>query len=167
VRWPETARPVDGVILRSAQRGDRIMQSVIVGSGLSVLLLLAWVHLGLGALMTAPKTAPLPVAAAAGPYVVTLSADSGPLVIGDDNPVSFDVVDRQGRPMAGASLRVHADMTTMAMPVPDVTATAKGGGRYGALLLFSMAGTWRLDVAVVVAGHASAHVAFTVDVRWR
>jgi hypothetical protein len=143
------------------------MQRVIVGSGLSVLLLLAWVHLGLGTLLFASKALPPQVMAAAGPYVVTLSADSGPLVLGDVNAVSFGVRDRVGQPLADASLRVHADMMTMAMPVPDVTATAKGGGRYSALLLFSMAGTWRLDVAVRAPGGATAHVAFTVDVRWR
>lgn len=143
------------------------MQGVIIGSGLAVMLLLAWVHLGLGALLFAPNASPSQLVAVAGPYVVTLYTDSGPLVLGDDNAVSFDVRDRTGQPVAEASLHVHADMTAMAMPVPDVTATAKSGGRYSALLLFTMAGTWRLDVAVVVSGRASAHITFTVAVRWR
>ena len=156
-----------GVVSRRTPRGDRIMQGLIVGSGVSVLLMLAWVHLGLGALLFPPPATPPAIVVAAGPYVVTLHVDSGQLVMGDGNMVSLDVRDRAGHPLADATVRVHADMTTMAMPVPDATATAQGGGRYTARLLFSMAGPWRLTITVAAPGYAAARVTFDTGVRWR
>lgn len=163
----QATRSAAHVGLRRTRRGDWIMRVLIIGSGLSVLLMLAWVHLGLSALLVPPAATPPQMAAASGPYVVTLYADSGSLVTGDDNVVSFAVRDRSGRPLAGATVRVHADMTTMAMPVPDATAAAQSGGRYGIRLLFSMAGLWRLTVTVAAPGQATAQVAFDVGVRWR
>jgi YtkA-like len=87
--------------------------------------------------------------------------------MGDGNLMSFVVRDRAGHPVVGATVRVHADMTTMAMPVPDASAVAQGGGRYTARLLFTMAGPWRLTVVVAAPGQAVARAAFDVGVRWR
>lgn len=162
----QEARAAGGLVSRRTRRGDRVMQGLIVGSGVSVLLMLAWAHLGLGALLFAPPATPPHTAAAAGPYVVTLYADSGQLVIGDANAVSLDVRGRDGHPVSHAVVRVHADMTTMAMPVPDVTATAQSDGRYRARLTFSMAGAWRLAVTIAAPGQPVTQVAFDVGVRW-
>jgi len=150
--------------LRRTHRGDRIMQGLILVGGLSVLLLLAWVHLG--ALLVPPAASSPEMEAASGPYAVMLYADSGQFMTGDNNAVSLNIRDRAGHPLADATVRVHADMTTMAMPVPDVTATARGGGRYTAHLLFSMAGLWRLTITVAAPGQSTARVAFDVGVRW-
>ena len=163
----QVTRPAAGVVSRRTRRGDRIVQGLIVGSGVAVLLMLAWAHLGLGALLFPPAATPPEMVAAAGPYTVALYADSGQLVTGEGNAVSFGVRDHAGQPIADAAVRVHADMTIMAMPVPDATATAQGGGRYSARLLFSMAGPWRLTVTVVAPGQAAVRVAFDVGVRWR
>jgi hypothetical protein len=73
------------------------MRSLIFGGGASVLLLLAWAHLGLGALLFAPAATPPRMLSEAGPYVVTLVADSGQFVTGDGNAVSLGVRDRAGR----------------------------------------------------------------------
>lgn len=162
-----TTRSVAAVGTQRTRRGDRAMRLLIIGSGLSVLLLLAWVHLGLGALLFPPSATPPQMAAASGPYVVTLFADSGQLVTGDGNVVSLDIRDHAGHPLESAVVRVHADMTTMAMPVPDVSAVARGSGRYRARLLFSMAGPWRLTVTITAPGQAEVQVAFAVGVRWR
>lgn len=162
VTWLATA-----TLRRRTARGDRIMQGLILGGGVSVLLMLAWAHLGLGALVFAPPATPPQMAAAAGPYAVTLYANSGQLVIGDANGVSLDVRGRDGHAVADALVRVHADMTTMAMPVPDVTATAQSDGRYHAHLTFSMAGPWRLTVTIAAPGQPAMRVAFDVGVRWR
>jgi hypothetical protein len=129
--------------------------------------MLAWVHLGLGALLLPPASAPGQMTARAGGYVVTLAADAGQLVAGDGNDVSLAVRDGAGRPISEATVRIHSDMTTMAMPVPDATATALGGGRYSAHLLFTMAGPWRLTVSVVAPGQPTARAGFDVGVRWR
>ncbi len=133
----------------------------------SLLLMLAWIHLGLGALLVPPAATPPKMEAAAGPYVVTLYADSGQLVTGDDNIVSLEVHDSSGHPLTDAAVQVRADMMTMAMPVPDVTAATQGGGRYRVHLLFSMAGSWQLTIVIVAPGQAAVRVAFDVGVRWR
>ena len=163
----QVTRPLTPPLMRRTRRGDRIMQGLIVGGGLSVLLMLAWAHLGLSALVFPPSATPARMVAMSGPYTVTLYADSGQLVTGGGNLVSLDVRDRAGQPVVGATVRVHADMTTMAMPVPDASATAQGGGRYTARLLFTMAGPWRLTVVVAAPGQAAARAAFDVGVRWR
>jgi hypothetical protein len=160
-------QPVLDVISRRTRLSDRIMQGLIAGSGASVLLLLAWVHLGLGALLFAPAATPPRMLAASGPYVVTLVADSGQFVTGDGNLVSLCVQDRAGHPVAGVTARVHADMTTMPMPVPDANAAAQGDGCYGARLMFTMAGPWRLTVTIVIPGRVAIPVAFDVAVRWQ
>lgn len=154
-------------VSRRTRRGDLFTQGLIIGSGLSVLLLLAWVHLGLNAVIFPPAATPAHMVASAGPYTVTLYADSGQLKTGATNVVSFDVRDRAGRPVTNAAVRVHAEMTTMPMPTPDALATFEGAGRYRAHLTFSMAGPWRLTVYIIAPAQSDASVAFDVGVRWR
>lgn len=165
--WLVDTRLSHEMVSRRTRRGDRIMQGLIVGSGLAVLMMLAWVHLGLSAVIFPPAATPAHIVASAGPYMVTLSADSGQLVAGDGNEVTFDVRDRAGNPITNATLRVHAEMTAMAMPVPDALATTQGNSRYRARLTFSMAGSWRLTVLVVTPAQPGTPVPFDVGVRWR
>lgn len=163
------SRSAAGAMLRRTPRGDRIVRSVIVGTGVAVLLLLAWVHLGLGALLFPPSATPARVTATTdgrSGYVVTLATDSGALDTGGGNVVTFLIQDSHGAPLPNATVRVHADMTTMAMPVPDASATAQGHGRYVAHLIFTMAGTWRLTVTIQAPGQAPVHATFDVGVRW-
>jgi hypothetical protein len=143
------------------------MQALILGSGVVVLLTLAWVHLGLGAALVAPAATPPRMAASAGAYTVTMYANSGQFVAGDGNVVEFDLRNHDGQPVTNATVRVHADMMTMAMPVPDASAVAQTGGKYHARLVFSMAGPWRLTVIIATPAHADVQVAFDVGVRWR
>ncbi len=157
---------ISDMISRRSRLGDRIIQNLIVGSGAAVLLLLLWVHLGLGALLFAPAATPPQMLAEAGPYIVTLIANSGQFVTGDSNVVSLGVRDHAGHPVADATVRVHADMTTMPMPVPDVMAAAQGNGRYRARLVFSMAGPWRLTITIATPDRIAVQVAFDVGVRW-
>lgn len=158
---------VISVFGRRTPRSDRIMQGVIAGGGLSVLALLAWAHLGFGALLAPPSPTPPQMTVASGRFVVTLLADSGQFVVGNGNVVSFVVHDSAGQPVTNATVRIHSDMTTMAMPVPDVTAKAVGGGRYTARLMFSMAGPWRLTVTALAPDQKAVRVALNVGVRWR
>lgn len=160
-------RLADVVVPQRTQRGDRVMRGLIIGSGLLVLLMLAWAHLGFSAVLFPPAATPPRMVASGGPYTVTLNADSGQLVSGDGNVLSFDVRDSAGQPVKDATVRVHAEMTTMPMPVPDVAATAQGSGLYHARLLFSMAGPWRLTVTIATPAHADVRIAFNVGVRWR
>lgn len=159
------ARAASTASARSS-RTDLVARSVIIGSGIAVCLLLAWGHLGLGAYLFPPAPSAPRQVAIAGPYQVTMSADSGQLLVGAHNSVSFVVRDRAGHAVNNAMIQIRADMTTMAMPVPPVTATPLGDGRYAARPLFSMAGPWRLTVTIADPGAPATHAAFDVSVRW-
>jgi len=145
---------------------DRIARYGILGSGMLCLLLLAWGHLGLGALIVPPAPTVALQTATAGAYQVTLRLDSGQLTAGRHNTVSFAVRDRAGRAVPASVIRVQPVMTTMAMDVPAADVTAAAGGRYLAHPLFSMAGPWRLDVSIAAQGQPTATASFNVGVRW-
>jgi len=159
-------RQVSVLSARRTRIGDLVMRGLITGTGASVFLLLAWVHLGLGALLFAPPATPPRMVATAGPYVVTLFTVSGQFVTGDGNAITLDVSDRTGAPVANALVRVHADMMTMPMPVPDEVAAARGNGQYSVRLVFSMSGPWRLTITVAVPGKQVTTASFDVGVRW-
>jgi YtkA-like protein len=145
---------------------DRIARYGILGSGILCLSLLAWGHLGLGALIFPPAPTVALQTATAGAYQVTLRLDSGQLTAGRQNTISFAVRDRAGRPVTASELHVQPVMTTMAMDVPAADVTAIASGRYLAHPLFSMAGPWRLDVSVATPSEPAATVSFNVGVRW-
>jgi YtkA-like len=149
-----------------ARRHARIAHGVIFGSGLLVLALLAWVHLGLGALLFPPAPGPVRQVATAGSLRVTLLTDSGEMLVGDHNTISLAVDDASGHAITGAKVTVAADMTTMPMPVPTVAATW-ANARYIAHPIFSMAGPWQLTITVTAPGQPAVHARFPVIVRWR
>ncbi len=146
-------------------RQANIARSVIVSSALLVLALLAWTHLGLGALIFPPAPGPARQLASAGPYQVTMLADSGAMLVGDHNTLSLLVSDAAHHAISSASVTVSADMLTMPMPVPAVPATWSHG-RYNAHPIFSMAGPWQLTVTIRVPGEPMVHATFRVGVRW-
>jgi hypothetical protein len=147
------------------RRQGYVARGVILGSGLLVLALLAWVHLGLGALLFPPATGPARQVATAGTLRVTLLADSGEMLVGDHNTISLAVNDATGMAITGAKVAVAADMLTMPMPVPTVEA-AWANGKYIAHPVFSMAGPWQLTVTITAPGQPPVHATFRVGVRW-
>ncbi|HEY1390207.1 MAG TPA: FixH family protein [Ktedonobacterales bacterium] len=148
-----------------SRRQGYIARGVILGSGLLVLALLVWVHLGLGALLFPPATDPARQVAAAGALRVTLMADSGEMLVGDHNTISLAVNDAAGKSIAGAKVTVAADMLDMPMPVPTVGAVW-ADGKYTAHPVFSMAGPWQLTVTISAPGQSLVHATFRVGVRW-
>ena len=146
-------------------RQDRIARGVILGSGLLVLALLAWVHLGVGALLFPPAPDPARQVATAGSFQVTLLADSGEMLVGDHNTISLAVNDAAGKAIPGSKVTIAADMLTMPMPVPPVEAVW-AAGRYTAHPIFSMAGPWQLTVTITSPGQPPVHATFRVGVRW-
>lgn len=147
------------------RRQAYIARGVILGSGLLVLALLAWVHLGLGALLFPPASGPARQVATAGTLQVTLWADSGEMLVGDHNTISLAVDDAAGKAITGARVTVAADMLDMPMPVPPVDATW-ANGKYIAHPIFSMAGPWRLTATITTPGQPPVHATFRVGVRW-
>ena len=156
----------DAIAGGRARRERRIAHSVIIGSGLLVLALLAWVHLGVGALLFPPAPGPARQVATAGSWQVTMLADSGEMLVGEHNTISLLVRDATQHAVTGATVTVAADMLTMPMPVPDVPA-AWTRDRYTAHPIFTMAGPWKLTVTIAAPGQPAVHTGFRVGVRWR
>ena len=156
----------DAIAGRRSRRERRIAHGVIIGSGLLVLALLAWVHLGVGALLFPPASGPARQVATAGPWQVTLLRDSGEMLVGEHNTISLLVRDATQHAVTGATVTVAADMLTMPMPVPDVPA-AWTRDRYTAHPIFTMAGPWKLTVTIAAPGQPAVHTGFRVGVRWR
>jgi hypothetical protein len=159
-----TASVTAGASIPSRRQGY-VARGVIHGSGLLVLTLLAWAHLGLGALLFPPASGPARQVATAGVLRVTLLADSGDMLVGDHNTISLAVNDSTGKVITGAKVKVAADMLEMPMPVPPVEAVWTQG-KYTAHPLFSMAGPWQLTVTINTPGQPPVHAAFRVGVRW-
>ena len=147
-------------------RTDRLARGVILAGGILVLGMLAWGHLGLGALLVPPAATATHQTVQAGPYQVTLRLDSGQLTARGSNIISLVVTDRTGHAINGAQVRIAPAMTSMPMAAPTVVATTGGGGTYTAHPLFGMAGPWQLDISIATPGHPAQRVAFAVGVRW-
>ena len=164
-RTAQSALPIQ-TKQRVSARQAYIARGVILGSGLLALALLAWVHLGVGALLFPPAADPTQQVAMAGAFRVMLRADSGEMVIGHNNTISLVVSDAEQHPLTGATVTVDAEMVSMPMPVPTVSAVW-GDGRYTAHPIFSMAGDWRLIVTIAAPGQPTVHATFPIGVRWK
>jgi hypothetical protein len=151
---------------RGAAKAERFVSAGIVAVGVLCFALLAWGHLGLGTWLAPPASTAQQQVTTAGPYRVTLVADSGQLTARGPNALSFELRDRAGRPVSDAAIQAQPTMTTMAMDSPAIAVPAAGGGRYVAQPRFSMAGSWRLDLTITRAGAPAQHAAFVVGVRW-
>lgn len=149
-----------------SDRSDRIARGVILGGGVFVLALLAWGHLGLGALLFPPAATAGRQTAHAGPYVVELVMASGQLTARGPNTILVVVRDAHGQPVEHARIQIAAGMTSMPMAAPMLTGADQGQGRYLAHPLFGMAGPWQFDIIVSVPGQPAHHAPFNVGVRW-
>lgn len=147
-------------------RLDRVLRVAIVASGVACLLMLAWVHLGLSALIVPPATVAPRQVASAGPYRVQLTLDSQRLTARGPNAIALDLRDANGRPVEQARVRIQSGMTSMVMQGPTSYASAQGAGHYTAHPVFGMAGSWQLGVTVSAPGQPDRYVAFDVGVRW-
>lgn len=155
---PDTSRP--------SSWAERFLPHLIIASGMLCFALLAWGHLGLGAWLFPPAPTMAHQTALAGPYQVVLALDSGQLTVQGANTVSVRVQDQHGQAVADASIQMQAEMTTMPMTTPAVTAQTQTAGQYVVRPRFSMAGEWRLTVTITAPSHAPVQTTFLVNVRW-
>ncbi len=102
-----------------------------------------------------------PVSAQAGKFTVEATSRPSPPVVGN-NLLIISVKDG-GKPLTGAGVDVHLDMTNMPMPADAKAAPGANAGEYGATINLSMAGGWTVDVHVqqmagmTMAGDGTAH----------
>lgn len=148
------------------KRQDRLAHGLIIAAGALCFLLLAWGHLGLGALLNPPPSTSAQQTQHAGRLTVALTLDSGQLTPAGPNTVTLTLTDADGQPILGAAAMAHPEMVTMAMQAPSVVATPAAPGRYTAHPQFAMAGDWRLVVTISRPGYAPQMLSFPVSVRW-
>lgn len=152
---------------RPSQRQDRLAHGLIIAAGALCFLLLAWGHLGLGALLIPPPHTATQQTQRVGRLTVALALDSGQLTAAGPNTVSFTLTDADGHAIIGASAVAHPEMVTMAMEAPGVVATPSAApGSYTAHPRFAMAGDWRLVVTISRPGYGPQTLSFPVSVRW-
>ena len=75
-----------------------------------------------------------------------------PAQLASEQEVLVTLADAAGQPVDGAEVWLALIMPTMQMSPNEPDALAEGGGRYRARALFTMAGTWNLEVHATVAG---------------
>jgi YtkA-like len=68
-----------------------------------------------------------------------------------EQPITITLTDASGTPVDGAEVWIGVGMPTMQMRPNEPDAAATGNGRYRANVLYTMAGTWSLEV------HATLH----------
>lgn len=100
--------------------------------------------------------------AASASYHIQLTLDA---VAQGTREVRIDLSDRSGRPVEAAAITIAPTMSAMGHTQPELTAVARGPGRYTASgELFSMHGAW--EVAIVVRhGEVVETVSFPFDVN--
>ena len=82
----------------------------------------------------------------AGKYRVELSTRPSPPSVGEALLI-MKIFDGE-KPLVGAGVNVHIDMTSMPMPADAKATPGTTPGEYGATVNFSMAGEWKIDVIV-------------------
>jgi hypothetical protein len=69
-----------------------------------------------------------------------------------EQPITITLTDASGAPVDGAEVWIGMRMPTMQMQPNEPDAVAAGNGRYRASVLYTMAGTWSLEVHATVRG---------------
>ena len=145
---------------------ERLFKWTIIGTGIVCFILLAWDHLGLGALIAPPAPVPAQQTVAAGPYQVQMTLTPGQQTAGGANVVTFVVRDGAGHPVPDLQVRLHITMTTMAMSIPDLTATGDATGTYRAHPHYGMAGDWKVVAQIATPQLSALSATFAVSVHW-
>ena len=83
------------------------MRGVFVGAGLLVLGMLAWGHLGLGALLFPPANAASVQTAMAGPYQVSFARPASGFTAGKDNTALITIHGSNGAELERTELTLH------------------------------------------------------------
>lgn len=146
---------------------DLIALGVIGGGGALVFMLFLWAHLGLSAVVVPPGANMPQQSVVAGPYRVQMTLDASTISAGREHLVTLTVADTSGRRANDMVVHVQPVMLSMPMRVPPATVEVQGDGRFRVRPIFSMAGSWQLDVTIAQPNQAAYHASFPVNVRWK
>jgi nitrogen fixation protein FixH len=91
-----------------------------------------------------------------GQLTIALEAPERPQLLAEQ-PVVVTLTDAGGKPVDGAAVWLALIMPTMQMSPNEPDAVPSGNGRYQAKAIFTMSGTWSLEVHATVRGQE--HVA--------
>jgi YtkA-like len=91
-----------------------------------------------------------------GPLTIALEAPERPQLLAEQDVV-VTLMGQGGQTIDGAEVWLVLIMPTMPMRTNEPDATPAGNGRYRATAIFTMAGTWNLEVHATVGGQE--HVA--------
>jgi YtkA-like len=83
--------------------------------------------------------------------VIAIEAPERPQLL-TEQEVLVTLTDPHGQPVEGAQVWLALIMPTMQMSPNEPDATAEGPGRYRAKALFTMSGTWQLEIHAIVQG---------------
>jgi nitrogen fixation protein FixH len=83
--------------------------------------------------------------------IIALEVPERPQLLAEQE-VLVTLTDPNGRPVEGGQVWLALIMPTMQMSPNEPDATAEGHGRYRAKVLFTMSGTWQLEVHATVQG---------------
>jgi len=111
---------------------------------------------------TPPVASPVapPAAVTVGEVTATIAPD--PPKARRKNALMLTVTGSDGKPLIGATVKSAAAMTSMDMGTSHPAFTDLGDGRYQGQVTFSMAGPWRVTIAITPPG-GGASVAKTLD----
>jgi hypothetical protein len=107
-----------------------------------------------------------PLTTQVGLYHVTLDLHPSPPRVGSSAQATIAVLSPEGAALTGLVVDVAATMIEMDMLLPTQRAhELPGQARYGCALIFTMAGTWRVDVRFAPPSAPQLAASFDVTVR--
>lgn len=102
--------------------------------------------------------------ATAGALTMSLRITPNPPAPMRETLMRLTLSDSRGQPVSAADVSMDLTMPGMAMPANRPRVLAEGDGVYSAKTIFSMAGTWKIEVAIAQAG-APGTFSFELKVR--
>jgi copper transport protein len=82
----------------------------------------------------------------------------------NDNQITADVLDANGKPVTGAVVTISAVPTGSTVGSLSVPAVESATGKYTATVTFAAAGNWQLTVRVGIPGNASVNYVYTLTI---